>query len=222
MVFRLELIRVGLFRPVAYLRSSNLRFFSTANDSSPPEKVETPKGPIVTVTKNPNGVYFVALNRPERHNALDISMFREIRRVAVELRTDRSCRAIVLHGNGPSFCSGWRSPSPSADFHALFSGLDFSKVMSNPLNFKELLERHNEEVANLAQDAAYAWRMVPCPVIAAIHGACFGGGKSEIFFFRNSRHFFFNRSGLQIALAADIRIASKDSRLSIMGHLFFL
>jgi enoyl-CoA hydratase/carnithine racemase len=41
------------------------------------------------------------------------------------------------------------------------------------------------------------WRRVPVPVIAALHGAVFGGG-------------------LQLALGADIRIAGPDARLSLM------
>ena len=44
---------------------------------------------------------------------------------------------------------------------------------------------------------SYDWSRVPVPVIAAVHGACFGGG-------------------LQIALGADIRIAAPDARLSVM------
>ena len=42
-----------------------------------------------------------------------------------------------------------------------------------------------------------AWRDVPAPVIAAIHGNCFG-------------------AGLQLALGADIRLATPDARLSVM------
>jgi enoyl-CoA hydratase/carnithine racemase len=41
------------------------------------------------------------------------------------------------------------------------------------------------------------WRQVPVPVIAAIHGATFGGG-------------------LQVALGADMRIAAPDTQLSVM------
>ena len=50
---------------------------------------------------------------------------------------------------------------------------------------------------NWFQRAAYDWIRLPVPVIAALHGNCLGGG-------------------LQIALAADIRIATADTRLSVM------
>jgi enoyl-CoA hydratase/carnithine racemase len=53
------------------------------------------------------------------------------------------------------------------------------------------------ESPNWFQRAAYDWIGVPVPVIAALHGNCFGGG-------------------LQIALAADIRFATPDARLSVM------
>lgn len=33
-------------------------------------------------------------------------------------------------------------------------------------------------VGNLAQDVAYLWRRLPVPVIAVLHGMCFGGGLS--------------------------------------------
>ena len=51
--------------------------------------------------------------------------------------------------------------------------------------------------ANFAQRVAYGWRELAVPVIAALRGACLGGG-------------------LQIALGADVRIAAPDTRLSVM------
>ena len=51
--------------------------------------------------------------------------------------------------------------------------------------------------ANAPQQAAVVWRKLPIPVIAAIHGVCFGGG-------------------LQIASGADIKIVAPDARLAVM------
>ena len=59
-----------------------------------------------------------------------------------------------------------------------------------------LLERDGDRLANFAQRVAYDWSLVPAPVIAAVHGNCFGGG--------------YDRAG------ADIRIAAPDAKLSIM------
>ena len=97
------------------------------------------------------------------------------------LADDASVRTVVLHGEGKSFCSG----------------LDIASFMSGQGGTGMLLERDSDRLANFAQRVAYDWSLVPAPVIAAIHGNCFGGG-------------------LQIALGTDIRIASPDAKLSIM------
>src|SRR3954463_13026570 len=121
----------------------------------------------------------VTLDRPDKHNALDGAMFEGILEAAAEVAATPGVRAVVLHGEGPSFCSG----------------LDVASLMSGPISLEDILERNGR--ANLAQRTCTDWIHLPGPVIAAIHGNCFGGG-------------------LQIALGADIRIATPDARLSIM------
>lgn len=76
------------------------------------------------------------------------------------------------------------------------SGLDFPAVAAagGLEAFTGILD---EPSPNYFQRAGHGWIDLPVPVIAAIHGSCLGGG-------------------LQIALAADIRIASPDARLSVM------
>ncbi|MEM9069341.1 MAG: crotonase/enoyl-CoA hydratase family protein [Myxococcota bacterium] len=128
-----------------------------------------------------NGVAHVRLNRPEKRNGLDLPMFEAVAQTGQQLVEDRSVRAVVLAGEGPAFCAG----------------LDFKSFMSTPDAKDRLLARIEGLPSNLAQDVAWVWQRVPVPVIAAIHGPCFGGG-------------------LQIALGADMRIAAPDARLSVM------
>lgn len=128
-----------------------------------------------------DGIADVRLCRPEKHNALDRAMFLGLRAAQEQLSSLPGLRVAILRGEGPSFCSG----------------LDLGAASSGELDLQELTGRPHDEVANLAQSAAYGWRTLPVPVIAAIHGACFGGG-------------------LQIALGADFRLATPDARLSLM------
>jgi enoyl-CoA hydratase/carnithine racemase len=122
----------------------------------------------------------LALVRGEKHNALDGDMFSAIIAAAGRLAAEPGLRAVILYGEGPSFCSG----------------LDVGWLAGAAENFAEHAEQRDEAGANLFQRVATAWAEVPVPVIAAIHGNCFGGG-------------------LQIALGADIRIAAPDSKLSV-------
>ncbi len=122
----------------------------------------------------------VTLARPDKHNALDLAMFEGIVAAAEQVVSEPGVRAVVLHGEGPSFCSG----------------LDVASAMSGDagVNGGESLD---QVVPNRFQRVAYDWVTLPVPVIAAVHGNCLGGG-------------------LQIALGADIRIATRDARMSVM------
>jgi enoyl-CoA hydratase/carnithine racemase len=126
-------------------------------------------------------VAVVTLTRPEKHNALDVAMFEAITAAAERVAALPGVRAVVLRGEGPSFCSG----------------LDVAGVMANQPGSDDLMAPLREPVPNWFQRTAYRWLEVPVPVIAAIHGHCLGGG-------------------LQIALAADIRFAAPDSKLSVL------
>jgi enoyl-CoA hydratase/carnithine racemase len=123
----------------------------------------------------------VTLARPEKHNALDPAMFEAIVEAAEQVAATAGVRAVVLHGEGPSFCSG----------------IDVTSAFSADAGLDGGLEPLRGPVPNRFQRTAYDWVALPVPVIAAIHGNCLGGG-------------------LQIALGADIRIATPDARLSVM------
>lgn len=126
------------------------------------------------------GVADVRLNRPDKLNAVDVPMLEAIALVQAELRRAPGLRAVVLSGEGRAFSVG-------IDLEALGGG----KVTPESL----MARTHGE--ANLFQNAAWGWRTLPVPVIAAAHGYAFG-------------------AGLQILLGADIRLATRDCELSIM------
>jgi enoyl-CoA hydratase/carnithine racemase len=112
------------------------------------------------VQRRPNGVATVTMVRSDKHNALDQAMFEGLVAAAEQLAGDVAVRAVVLHGEGKSFCSG----------------LDVASFMSGEGGTGVLLERDEGRIANFAQRVAYDWSLVPAPVIAAIHGNCLGGG----------------------------------------------
>ncbi len=77
------------------------------------------------------------------------------------------------------------------------SGLDITSFNSTPKLILTAFRVEQGQLANFAQRVAYVWKQLPVPVIAALHGVVYG-------------------AGLQTALAADIRIARPDAKLSVM------
>lgn len=115
----------------------------------------------IRIDVDDHGVATVAMVRSDKHNALDRAMFDALLGGARQLRDDRRVRAVVLYGEGKSFCAG----------------LDIASFLDDPTDgIGALLIRERGELANYAQRAAYDWSKVPVPVIAAISGNCFGGG----------------------------------------------
>jgi enoyl-CoA hydratase/carnithine racemase len=135
-----------------------------------------------------DGVADVRLNRPDKLNALDPAMFEALVEAGEGLAADPSVRAVVLSGEGRGFCAGLDFTS----FQAMAIG------SRGPAGAEGGIDgRLTGHITNHFQQAAYVWTELPVPVIAAIHGVALGGG-------------------LQLALAADLRIVAPDSHLSVL------
>lgn len=143
-----------------------------------------------------DGVADVRLNRPDKRNALDNEMFLAIAAAGERLKTEHGVRAVVLSGEGASFCAGLdfssfqtmadggRSGDPSEAATAAIS------APGSPGSMQQ------GRITHLGQQVSWVWQEIPVPVIAAVHGHALGGG-------------------IQIALGADIRIVHPDTKLSV-------
>ncbi|MEU0266169.1 crotonase/enoyl-CoA hydratase family protein [Nocardioides sp. NPDC006303] len=136
--------------------------------------------PLVTTEIN-DGIAQVRLNRPDKLNALTLELLQELVDTAKELGKNHDLRAVVIAGEGDAFTAG----------------LDFASVLRDPKKIVGAFLPRPFRGTNLFQESVWAWRRLPVPVIAAVHGHCLGGG-------------------VQIALGADFRIAEPDSQWSIL------
>lgn len=116
----------------------------------------------------------VTINAPERRNALGRAVVEGIRDVAARVAGEKAVRAVILHGAGDkAFCAG-------ADLKER-QGMAQPEVRA----FVTLLNDTFNAVANSPK----VW-------IAAIHGACLGGG-------------------LELALCCDLRVARAGSLMGL-------
>ena len=139
-----------------------------------------------------NGVADVRLVRADKMNALDNYMFAALVETGERLKSEAGVRAVVLSGEGRAFCAGL----DTSNFGAMASGERRAGGQSSA-GGSLVTDDRTPGGANRAQHAVMVWREIPVPVIAAIHGAAFGGG-------------------FQLALGADLRFVTPDARLSVM------
>jgi len=132
------------------------------------------------------GVADVRFVRADKMNALDDAMFDAIIAAGQRLKEERGLRAVVLSGEGKAFCAGLDTGN--------FQRAADAGRETRPQG--RLLPR-THGIANRPQYAAWVWREVPVPVIAAVHGVAFGGG-------------------FQLTLGADMRYVAPDTKLSVM------
>ena len=100
----------------------------------------------------------VTLSRPDVHNAFDAALIADLRTTFATLAREEPphLRAVVLAGDGPSFCAG-------ADLAWMRSAM-------------ALDTEGNEQDAMAMADMYETIDICPVPVIARVHGAALGGG----------------------------------------------
>lgn len=158
-----------------------------------PERV--PERVTISIT---DGVADVRMNRAEKRNALDNAMFLALAEAGERLKTEAGVRAVVLSGEGPSFCAGLDFSS----FQSMAGGGDRSEKVDEAITAEAITadgspgSMQSGRITHLGQQVSWVWQEIPVPVIAAVHGHALGGG-------------------IQIALGADIRIVHPDTKMSV-------
>lgn len=130
-----------------------------------------------------NHIAHVRLVRSDKMNAVDQAMIDALIAAGNEVAAS-DARVCVISGEGKGFCAG-------IDIGGL------SAMIGKDPNDLLVPRTHGDGTTNQWQEVAMVWTRVPVPVIAAIHGVCYG-------------------AGMQLALGADIRIAAPDARLAVM------
>jgi len=114
----------------------------------------------INVTIDERGIATLLLNRPERHNAMNDELIREVTEAARDLDKNVEVRAVVLTGAGDSFCAG-------GDLKWMESIFDQTRAerVADSAKLANMLRTLNE---------------LSKPLIGKINGQAFGGGTGMI------------------------------------------
>lgn len=131
-----------------------------------------PAGMEHILTEKRGAVGVIKLARPQRFNALDVVMARDLRKAALHLARDDAVRCVILAGGEKVFCSGAdlkyvRQRGLKEDFSYLQP--EARAVEANHgASFKEILEYIHSTISEI--------RRAPKPFIAAVKGVAAAGG----------------------------------------------
>ena len=135
------------------------------------EQVNSPQIESV-LTEQKGAVGIITLARPERFNALDVKMARDLRKAALGFARDDAIRCVILAGGEKVFCSGAdlkyvRQKGAEEDFSYLQPDCRVVEA-SYGASFKEILEYIHSTISEI--------RRAPKPFIAAVKGVAAAGG----------------------------------------------
>jgi len=103
-----------------------------------------------------NKILNITLNRPEKRNALNNQMVKELNEIFLSFRTDDSVVGLMITGSGKSFCSG-------ADLAYLKS-------------LKDKSDQENLQDSNDLKDLFWNIYTFPKPTLAVVNGSAVAGG----------------------------------------------
>ena len=130
---------------------------TSKNNGSTPE----PWGKNVLVEFE-DGIAWVTMNRPEKRNAINVELAKEMAGVVDALEVDDRCGVMVLTGAGDAFSAGM-------DLKGYFQATD---------NLSEV-----ERMRVYRINGTWQWRRLlhyPKPTIAMVNGWCFGGAFTPL------------------------------------------
>lgn len=121
-----------------------------------------------------DGIAVITINRPERRNAMDAEHYKALSEAWIRVRDDSAIRAAVITGAGDK---------------AFTAGADIKSFVTSAPSLAEMMLTQAGQLLNRGLEI---WK----PVIAAVNGACLGGGTT-------------------LLLATDIRIAASHATFSV-------
>lgn len=135
-----------------------------------------------------DGVAYVTFNRPEKRNALSFLAMQELHAAMMEADDLKSCRCVVLSGNGVDFCAG-------ADVAGGALTTELADLGYNPDDYRA---RDNFEDDTWLTELGSRLRLIihdmHKPVIAKVHGNCLAAGSD-------------------VALNCDLVIVAEDAKI---------
>ena len=159
---------MGLLRPSA---SAQRRHLCSASDDSKMSRLSQFES--LAVTRPSPFVVQVELNRPNKLNAMNRAFWKEMVECFTLLSHDPDCRSVVLSGAGKVFTAGL----DLKDFADFFGKLTEDTDEGDDPARRAMRLRH---VIAEMQDTFSVIERCPKPVVAAVHGACIGGGVDMI------------------------------------------
>ena len=123
------------------------------------QQVNQSLSPEVRVELTEHDSLVVWLTRSDKRNALSFRMMDKLITLAKSLSTWTDVRAVILAGDGKSFCTG----------------IDLGDL-NNPKNLKNVAWELVKPWQSKFQQVCLVWRALPMPVISVLHGHCLGAG----------------------------------------------